>query len=108
MSHSPPCSLLNAATAATDQQKGFKASPLASRAQWVSANPPAAQPGCQIMAGKGLSVPVSSSLLAALVRITSHMREVKQLEGENDLNPFLKVLLVIVKVGCPFGHTYEI
>lgn len=60
------------------------------------------------MAGKGCSVPVSSSLLTALVRVTSHMREVKQLGGKTNLKLFLKVLPEIVKVGCPFGHTYEI
>lgn len=60
------------------------------------------------MAGKGCSVPVSSSLLTALVRVTSHMREVKQLGGKTNLKPFLKVLPEIVKVGRPFGHTYEI
>jgi len=49
------------------------------------------------MAGKARSIAVSSSLWTAWARVTSHMREVKQLGEKNDLKPFLKVLPGIVK-----------
>lgn len=53
-----------------------------------------------IMAGKGCSVTVSSSLSAASGRATSHMREVEQLGGKSDLKPFLNVLPETVKAGA--------
>lgn len=57
------------------------------------------------MDGRCCSVTVTSRLLTALVRVTSHLREVKQLGEKMILNNSLSQ---IVKIGCLSGHTYEI